>query len=223
MLRLIGRMIDRTLHGRWNTGGYFYGDSHLVSAGASLAERWNDIAEVADFRPTDRVLDMGCAEGLISFEVAKRAAHVDGVDIDANRIERAKSGAAKRGVKNVSFFQGSVVDFALDPAGYDVILFLSVMAPRNSDRVGMREFIRLLRAARRQIVVRINVQQSTREETLLGSMLGAMEDEGFDGVCFLARRKSHGNLVIGNRRGTDARLNKIPPIALVPTDRLYIS
>src|SRR5687768_17444994 len=32
--------------------------------------------------PTDRVLDIGCGNGLVAYKVAERAAHVTGIDFD---------------------------------------------------------------------------------------------------------------------------------------------
>lgn len=215
--RMVGRKLHWLLQHKKNTGAYFYGDLHFISAGETLAERYNDIAAISDFRPTDKVLDVGCAEGLISLEVAKQVESVRGIDIDANRVERARVEAKKQNASNATFEVGSVVDCRLDT--YDVTLFLSVYGKHNTSRVGVDELRRLLRATRRQIIVRANVQGSRPGADLLSDILTTMDEEGFDGFCFPAPPAGATNLIIGNRRGTDAHIHQAPPLILVPTER----
>lgn len=199
----------------FNTGSYFYADFHRISAGWIGIDRWVDVAKVADFRPTDRVLDVGCAEGLISLEVAKSVEHVDGLEKLAVRAERARQEALKRGVTNVSFTAGSLMNYPIEPQSYDVVLVLNVFGMKN--KAGMPQLERLLRAARRQIIVRMNVQSEKQGKFSLAAILAKMNEEGFDGICFYAREKGPGNLIIGNRRGTDARLRAVPSLVLTPT------
>lgn len=57
-----------------------------------------------------RILDAGCGPGSITLDVAERfpEATVVGLDREESQLEIARSGAAKRGVKNVSFAFGSL-------------------------------------------------------------------------------------------------------------------
>lgn len=186
------------------------------------ADLWRDILLVADLRPTDRVLDMGCAEGHISMEIAKHVAHVNGVELDAFRVEEARRLADKHKVENVSFAAGSVVDYPIETCSYDVVLLLAVLGKKTeTGHVGLKELERLLIATRRQIVVRLGVQKhSTVQRAIsLPEILAKMHECGFDGICF-ARKDRYGNLIIGNRRDTDARLGVVPPLVLVPAEHL---
>lgn len=187
-----------------------------------LSERWDDVAQIVDLRPDDVVLDMGCAEGLISLEVAKRVSHVDGVEISSHLLERAQSRARKDGVENVSFSVGSVIDCAVPAGSYDVVLFLGVMGKRaGARRVGVAELERMLAATRRQIVVRVNVQKRAYleedDDFRLHDVLAAMERHDFDAICF-DKREGHGNLIVGNRRGSGGRLRAALPHIVVPTE-----
>lgn len=215
--RMINRVLDRISHGQWNTGGYFYSDFHKVSVGASFEERWSDLAKIADFRPTDRVLDVGCAEGLISLEVAKQVAYVDAFDGDANRIARARAEAAKREAGNISFKAAQLDDYSVGEREFDVVLFLNVLNERTPE--GLKNLQRLLKGTKRQIFVRANVQKYRDASIQLEDIQHCIEKAGFDSLCFSAKQ-GRGNLIVGNRHGTDARLRTVPPLVLVPTARM---
>ncbi len=198
-------------------GGY-YGDKE------NLSERWVDLAQVADLRPTDIVLDMGCAEGLISLEVAKHVSHVDGIEFNPVLLERAASAAAEKNVGNASFRVGSVLDPDVLSKSYDVVLFLGVMGKRAGDqRVGLAELGRMLAATRRQIIVRVNIQKRaylrSDDDFRLHDILTLMDQKGFDAICF-DKREEHGNLIVGNRRGTGGRLRSALPNVVIPTEMM---
>jgi hypothetical protein len=77
----------------------------------------------------------------------------------------------------------------------------------------------MLAATRRQIIIRYNLQRSPRERTIpLRVLLEKMDECGFDAVCF--GRHTLGNLIVGNRRGTDARCGTVPPFVLVPSESM---
>lgn len=219
LLNWLGLWINRLLQSQANTGRYFYGDFHYIAAGGRALDRWAGVNAIADLRPTDVVLDMGCAEGLISLEIARQVARVDGIDILERRVERARLEASRRKIGNVNFRVGSAIDCILDRQSYDVVFLLNVLSRKAG--VGLDELEKLLAATRRQIIIRTNVQKidSTNSYTLI-EIMDAMKRCGFDGICFLQAPNAHGNLIIGNRRGTDARLRSLPPIALVPSEYL---
>jgi SAM-dependent methyltransferase len=180
----------------------------------------HDILLIADIRPADRVLDMGCAEGHITLEVAKRVAHVDGVEIEPARVQEARRFAVESGATNVSFFLGSVVDFPLEPLSYDLTLFLGVLDKRvNAQHVGLTELRRLLVATKRQIIIRFGVEKVS-SGIPLADILRSLDELGFDGICFSRREDFFGNLIVGHRRGAGARLGKVPPFILVPTETM---
>jgi hypothetical protein len=167
----------------------------------------DDIRQLADLRRTDHVLDIGCAEGLTTLEVAKV-------------VE----------LPNATFEPASVADYPFEPLSYDVTLLMSVWDKPADDRgttrtVGPDELRRILGATRRQFVMRVDVQQVGLEGRL-EEILDACEQSDFDALCFSrAGRKrgtgeTAGNLLIANRRGTDARVGELPRLALIPISRL---
>jgi 2-polyprenyl-6-hydroxyphenyl methylase/3-demethylubiquinone-9 3-methyltransferase len=78
-------------------------------------------------RPGDQVIDAGCGAGTFSFEAARIAAHVDGIDGAERMIDLARAGADERGIANVSF-QVALFETLSERAGrYDLALCSSVL------------------------------------------------------------------------------------------------
>jgi SAM-dependent methyltransferase len=192
----------------------------------SFAGRWSDLSRVVDFRTDDQVLDIGCAEGLIALEVAPRVARVDAFDVSETRVSEAQRLAAERGITNVCFEVASVDTYPLTPLSYDVTLFLAVYGKRidTERRVGPEHLVRILDATRRQLLMRVGMQNEAREEARVGEILDVCDDRGFDALCFSRTRRgefaSPNNLVVANRRGSDARSGQLPMLTLVPTAHL---
>jgi SAM-dependent methyltransferase len=201
-------------------GPFYYGEFRPAGVGTPVSDRWKDIGQIGDFRAADHVLDMGCAEGLISLLVAKQVARVHGVELSAERVKQAQLEAVRQNIHNISFAAGSVTDYPVEPNSYDVVLFLGVLNKKtDTGYVGTKELERLLRATRRQIIIRANIQSYEKQITRLIDILEKMDEQGFDAICF-SRRLGQGNMIIGNRRGTDAKLGTVPPLVLVPTEHL---
>ena len=78
-------------------------------------------------RPGDRVMDAGCGAGTLSFEAARIAARVDGIDGSERMIELARAGAAERGVANVSFDVALFESLSERAGQYDLALCSSVL------------------------------------------------------------------------------------------------
>jgi SAM-dependent methyltransferase len=194
--------------------------SSLFYNAKKLKTRWRDIERSVDLRPSDRVLDIGCAEGLITLKVAKRVQHVRAFDVSPERIAEARRLAADRGVLNATFEVASIDDYPLEPLSYDVILFLSVWGKRlaGTRTVGAEHLDRIMAAARRQVVMRVAVATKESEQRRLPEILRVCDRHGFDALCFSAVK--HGDVILANRRGTDARVGELPALALVPTARL---
>ena len=57
----------------------------------NFSDRWDDLKEILDLNPNDTVLDVGCAEGLIAIEVAKKVKFVEAFDKELVRIKKAIS------------------------------------------------------------------------------------------------------------------------------------
>ncbi|MEJ2374325.1 MAG: methyltransferase domain-containing protein [Pseudolabrys sp.] len=199
-----------------NDGSKFFYSHPLKTS----ARRWIDVVQIVDLRPADRLLDMGCAEGLLTMEAAPLVTHAHGVEISKARVERATTEARRRGIGNVTFEAGSVTDFDPNP-GYDVVLLLSVIGKKTeTGYVGLAELERLARATRRQIIIRIGYHLGYERKGLtIPTIFAKLDELDFDCIA-LCHNPNVSPLIVGNRRGTDARLRLVPPLALIPTESL---
>ncbi|MDE2113196.1 MAG: protein-L-isoaspartate O-methyltransferase [Alphaproteobacteria bacterium] len=77
---------------------------------------------MADLKPTDRVLDVGCATGYSSAVLARLAKSVVSLDQDADLVRLASDLLPAMGVKNATVVQGSLIDGVKSSAPYDVIV-----------------------------------------------------------------------------------------------------
>ena len=95
-----------------------------------FAERWNDLKSLVDINAGDTVLDVGCAEGLISIELAKKFKKVFAFDIEPYRIHKAKENAA--GVDNIEFSTESYTSYEYQ--NYDQVFCLGVYHKIKSNK-----------------------------------------------------------------------------------------
>ncbi|MEO0586010.1 MAG: class I SAM-dependent methyltransferase [Planctomycetota bacterium] len=130
-----------------------------------VQKRWDPVAPHLDLRPTDTLLDLGCAEGLITTHVARSVKHARGVEIQPQRVKAARQLAARAGVDNVTFDEGSIVDTPLPEAGYDVVLCLGIIqhVPVADVSAAIQ---RTVDAARRQIIIRAPFFRRNRTDLL---------------------------------------------------------
>jgi tRNA (mo5U34)-methyltransferase len=92
------------------------------------AYKWQ---EIAGFLPENlsgwEVLDIGCNEGLYSFELARRGARVTAVDMNARYLAQARWAAMQFHLQdNILFKKMQVYHLANCPKKFDLVLFLGV-------------------------------------------------------------------------------------------------
>jgi SAM-dependent methyltransferase len=98
----------------------------------------------ARVRAGQRVLDVACGTGVVSVTAARRGAHVTGLDLTPELLERARENARIAGV-DVDWHEGDVEDLPFADASFDVVLseFGHIFAPRPEVAVG--EMLRVLK------------------------------------------------------------------------------
>ena len=107
-------------------------------------------AEYADFvvssiRADDRVIDVGCGPGSITVGLAEIAGHVTGVDLDEAEFTDAREYAAKRGIGNLEFLQGSIYQLGFADASFDMCTLFSMMETLDDPLAGLAEVRRVLK------------------------------------------------------------------------------
>ncbi len=98
-------------------------------------------------RPTDRVLDMGCGWGTISYALAPKVREVVGLDFSERAIAGCRARTDLHGFDNVVFEVGDARDSGLDAASFDVVVAADLfehLYPEDSVAVAAEAF-RVLR------------------------------------------------------------------------------
>jgi protein-L-isoaspartate(D-aspartate) O-methyltransferase len=101
-----------------------YADSPLeVAHGRYLMEprAFGKLAQLAEIKPTDAVLDVACATGYSTAVLARVAGKVTGLEEDADLVRIAVETVGSLGASNASVVQGGLSDGHKLAAPYDVI------------------------------------------------------------------------------------------------------
>src|SRR5205814_9375964 len=88
--------------------------------------------ELAPHLPDDlrgwTALDIGCNAGFYTFELARRGAHVTGLEVDDHYLTQARWAVERFGVSDrVELRRGSVYDLAGTSERWDLVLFMGVL------------------------------------------------------------------------------------------------
>ena len=117
--------------------GPWFHNLHLPGGAQTCPDHWlGDFPafkwrQLAPLLPEDlrgrRALEIGCNAGFYTFELAKRGAHVTGIDVDAHYLEQARWAAEQFGLTSrVEFRQMQVYDLASFWDQFDLVLFMGV-------------------------------------------------------------------------------------------------
>jgi tRNA (mo5U34)-methyltransferase len=92
------------------------------------AFKWAEIApHVPESLSGWRVLDIGCNAGFYAFELAKRGAHVTGIDVEPLFLRQAEWAAREFGLSHVTEFRHmQIYDLAQAREAWDLVLFMGV-------------------------------------------------------------------------------------------------
>ena len=96
-----------------------------LKKGPNYAARLERAAAV--FKDTDSVLDVGCASGEITLDLARHARQILGIDQSANMVKLANAKARKLGVTNARFEQMEPADPLLAKGAFNVVTAYSVI------------------------------------------------------------------------------------------------
>lgn len=77
--------------------------------------------------PSDIVLDVGCASGEYSLDLAPHVQHIHGIDVSQKMIELADQKALHRQINNIRFCQMDVLDPSLTEQSFSIVIAFNVL------------------------------------------------------------------------------------------------
>jgi SAM-dependent methyltransferase len=110
-------------------------------------DRWNHNihlhAVVLDAVPpgAQRVLDVGCGEGMLSRDLHRAVPEVIGLDLHEPSLELARSQSSGDGI---TYVQGDILDHPFEPASFDVVASIAALhhMDARSGLEAMRDLVR---------------------------------------------------------------------------------
>ena len=148
-----------------------YADAPLeVAPGRFLLEPrcFAKLLQLAEIAPEDKVLDVACATGYSTAILAKLAAHVTGLEQDADLVRVASDMMTTVAARNATIAQGSLADGFKSGAPYNVIFVNGAIEVRPENLLGqLAEGGRLVAILKTQTHSRANI--FLRERGKVGS------------------------------------------------------
>jgi 2-polyprenyl-3-methyl-5-hydroxy-6-metoxy-1,4-benzoquinol methylase len=96
-------------------------------------------------RPSDTVLDYGCAMGSVDLRLADSVKAIHGIDISSRMIAAAREAAEARGVTNVTFTKATIYDDDLAKGSFNVVLAFAILHLLEDAPNALRRIAELLK------------------------------------------------------------------------------
>ncbi len=132
--------------------GYSQEELAAVPGGANMGLGCGNPQAIADLRPGETVVDLGCGGGFDCFLAARRVGkkgHVIGVDMTPEMVHKARENAVRGKVRNVDFRLGEIEHLPVADATADVILSNCVINLSPDKPQVFAEAFRILKAGGR--------------------------------------------------------------------------
>lgn len=152
------------------------------------AERWfrrelsaeelrilNQIVQLAQICPTDRVLDVACGTGMVSFALASQAREVVGIDISPGMLAKARALRHRRGIHNVHFVLGQAEPLPFHDEQFDVVVCRLAIHHFPQPEREIREMARVLKPGGR-LVISDTVSAEDERDARLHNALERLRD-----------------------------------------------
>jgi SAM-dependent methyltransferase/uncharacterized protein YbaR (Trm112 family) len=100
---------------------------HLLRWKIKPSDIYKKLASNVIFNPEGIALDLGCALGLSTFEIAKKYAFVIGTDTSFSFIKEARKKSKESGITNTEFIVSDILDLPFKNQKFDLIFGLNVI------------------------------------------------------------------------------------------------
>lgn len=127
---------------------YFQAAPHLLDRESAFQRyRIRMVTELADPRPTDRVVDLGCGWGTFEFALADRVRAITGVDFSRKSIAFCENELTRTPRENVSFLCADAGATGLDSSSVELVVAADLfehLYPEDAERISAEAY-RILR------------------------------------------------------------------------------
>jgi len=113
-------------------------------------------------KPTrqDRVLDVACGTGVVTFRLAKMAKEVIGLDLTGEMLQRARKQRHDRGVENVRFALGEAEALPFESGTFDTVVCRMSLHHFSDPQRAIAEMVRVTRPGGRVVLADIVTSSS---------------------------------------------------------------
>ena len=128
----------------------------------------DDISKKLRLNKKDRLLNIGCANGLMELVLNYWVSKIDSIDFSEGMIKRAKRNNNKN--KNVTFYVGNILNLSFLKSKYDKILCNSVIQYLNNLEEIVKSFEEIKKVCKQKVMVLVsaNSDKSKLKEFLNG-------------------------------------------------------
>jgi ubiquinone/menaquinone biosynthesis C-methylase UbiE len=134
-------------------------DGRAANYDASWHDRFSaHVVQLLDLKPGERVLDLACGTGLVTFKAAERvgqSGHIVGVDISTGMLAQARAKLKNHTLDNVQFHKHSITELdslpELQEHTFDAVTCASALVLLPHPEVAIRQWAKYLKPGGRLI------------------------------------------------------------------------
>lgn len=151
------------------------GEPYQLAPGRSWAAWARALGQLL---PPMDVADIGCGDGYLTLEVARWARHVVGIDRSEEALDRARTLAERRRVRNVSWKKGELSRLPVRDESVDLALLSQSLRYARDPEAALAEAVRIVRPGGRLLALELKEHDQDWVRTRLGDQrLGFSRDD----------------------------------------------